>query len=670
MQHRRWGWALASALVLGGCYGGGDSGGSGGSGGGSSPEQDQEDNNEPIDWGECGHSAVGEDEPDQVLDRGKEAWPQDVVHNADGTVSTSFGTLYPMGWPQFDPNGHGVYIGEFCTRRTNYYRAIEGLEPYVRYVEKEICAAQEAHDALEAGQTHLTLCGQDTQNAIGGEWSGDTGFNWLPALNWDEAQSQGGHYGAQTWTEPRYMACSRFGSGEAADDAGGRSMQDFWDDVPPARLTGAEEGFFADTEPPAAGSLVAVDMAVGGHHTCALLEDGTIRCWGDGLWGQLGDGSVTPTEDQPGLLWYHGRSVPSSPVSLPAQATAVAAGHNHTCALLEDASVYCWGHDDRTQLGLWSHKGHIRQFDEHYEYAPEQVPQLPQDDPVVGIAAAMAATCLTFESGTVRCFGWAHGGVTGRAPDNDSYWGAFGASNNGEDSETLVGLREIVLGSSHGCARTEQGGAKCWGWDWRGQLGDGVREELYHAQVSANAEDDVQTDDDPRIPRDVVGMKGGVAMVQVGAEHSCAILDNGAVRCWGSNRHEQLGHRGDYPQGEMWEVPAPEHEATPVDVCLDRPAVDLALGGAHSCALLDDGMVRCWGSANHGKLGHGHYVKDRVEPALVEGLEDVVQIESRHMHTCARTGDGKIYCWGLNYYGQLGTGESTDQATPQLVTGF
>ena len=211
---------------------------------------------------------------------------------------------------------------------------------------------------------------------------------------------------------------------------------------------------------------------------------------------------------------------------------------------------------------------------------------------------------------------------------------------------------------------------QCWGRDYRGQLGDGAREENFMA--SSEDCDGTLVQDHPEIPRDVVGMKAGVRLVKTGAEHSCAILENGTVKCWGSNRHGQLGYAATYvvPEDAYEHERAPELEATPVRVCLERPAVDLALGGAHSCALLDDGTVQCWGSANHGKLGNGHYVKDRVEPAPIEGLSGVIDVESRHMHTCALTESGQLYCWGLNYNGQLGIGNAIDQATPQLVAGF
>ena len=642
------------------------------------PEQDAEANREAIDWDarSCGHPAIGNDEPEQVVDRGKAGWPDGVEEDPDGTLHTSFTVIRPVDsdGPEWDgavdENGMG-HIAEFCARRENFFRAFEGLEPYGRYIEKEIVSMQDAQECLREGSgcKHRTTRAQpDSQNAIRGQDSGPTGSQWLAQQSFIlEAGNQGGHYGAQTWTEPRLVACTRY-----REDGAGITFQNHWDDAPPGRFTGIPDPeYFLPTDRPGDGSLTAQSVAVGGRHTCVLLTDGTVRCWGDGVWGQLGDDSFELPDGEPWAMWMHGRNLPGEPVDLDGRALKLVSGHDHSCALLEGGKAQCWGHDDSAQLGHHSHKGALNKFDEFKAFAPGDVADISDDDPVVDIAAAMQGTCVTFESGMVRCFGWAINGAMGRGPANGSNcWASFAAANDGGFSDPLEGLLNIQLGSGHGCGMTGEGGIQCWGRDYRGQLGDGVRETNFMA--SSEDCDGTLVADAPEIPRDVVGMRGGVTMVRTGAEHTCAILGNGSVKCWGSNRLGQLGYEADYPvpaDAEEHER-APELEATPVEVCLERPAVDLALGGAHSCALLDDGTVHCWGSANHGKLGNGHYVKDRVAPAPVEGLRDVVDIDSRHMHTCAVTEAGRLYCWGLNYNGQLGIGNAEDHATPQLVAGF
>ncbi|MEM9489572.1 MAG: hypothetical protein AAGC55_10535 [Myxococcota bacterium] len=645
----------------------------------SSPEQDAETNGQEIDWTarSCGHPAIGDDEPDVIVDEGKAGWPDDVVEDPDGTLHTSFTVIRPVDsdgpeWDGHVDEGGMGHIAEFCARRENFFRAFEGLEPYGRYIAKEIVSIEDAQECLREGSDckHRTTRAQpDSQNAIRGQDSGPTGSQWLAQQNFMlESWSQGYHYGAQTQTEPRLVACARY-----RENGAGITFQNHWDDAPPGRFTGIPDPeYFLPTAPASAGSLRAQSVAVGGRHTCALLTDGTVRCWGDGVWGQLGDDSFELPDDIPWAMWMHGRNLPGQAVNLDGPAVKLISGHDHSCALLDDGRAQCWGHDDSAQLGHYPHKGALNKFEEYKAFGPGDVADVyEEEDPVVDIAAAMQGTCITFQSGRVRCFGWAINGAMGREPFNGSNcWASFAAGNDGDYSDPQEGLTNIQLGSAHGCGMTSQGGVQCWGRDYRGQLGDGARETNF----MASSEDCAGTlvDDTPELPRDVIGLRGGVKLVRAGAEHNCAIMDNGTVKCWGSNRLGQLGYRADYPVSEDAEEHerAPELEATPVEICLERPAIDLALGGAHSCALLDDGTVQCWGSANHGKLGNGHYVKHRIAPAPVAGLTDVVDIDSRHMHTCAVTSSGQLYCWGLNYNGQLGIGNAEDQATPQLVVGF
>lgn len=631
-------------------------------------DEDRRNNEEEIAWAECGHPPSGDDAPYDNIDNGQAAWPQGVNIDADGTIHAGFTTIHPVDSDASADSGIG-HLPEFCARRTNYYRAYEGLEPYVLYIEKTLDSMEDAQECMREGPDcrHRTTRAQpDSQNAIGGEDAGPFGFNWLPHLNFvTEGQQQGYHYGAQSWTQPRLLSCVSY-----REDGGNRNFQNFWDTPPSRRLEGfTEPGFFVDAPTPQAGSMKALAVATGGNHTCALLEGGEVTCWGDGIWGQLGDSAGASTDG----VWMHGRTVPGTPVALSGPARMLASGHNHACALLESGGVECWGHDESSQLGAGNWKGHHREYDQHRAYSPVAVDDVPEEgDPVVAIAAAMRATCLTFESGAVRCFGAAIDGVTGRGPSNgDDWtpWHEFSAVNDGDNSDNLENLTGLHLGTGHGCGLTTAGGVQCWGRDYRGQLGDGERQ----TDFLSGAYPDEPDADDPRIPRDVVGLRGGVERVATGAEHTCAILTNGSVKCWGSNRYNQLGYDGMYYQVDedihTEHERAPELEATPVDICLHRPAIDLALGGAHSCALLDDGTVWCWGSSNHGKLGNGNYNHDSMTPVLV-GLENVVDIDARHMHTCAVTADGKLYCWGLNYYGQLGTGDTVDQAEPQLVLGF
>jgi hypothetical protein len=148
---------------------------------------------------------------------------------------------------------------------------------------------------------------------------------------------------------------------------------------------------------------------------------------------------------------------------------------------------------------------------------------------------------------------------------------------------------------------------------------------------------------------------GNVTAIATGSSHSCALLSNGTVRCWGHNRDGQLGN------GTTTDFPA----AAPV-VGLGGMAAAIAAGEFHTCALLRDGTVHCWGDNWYGQLGDGT-TTDRTTPVAASGLRDVTAIAAGEDHTCALLRDGTARCWGYNEFGQLGNGESEYATMPSPV---
>ena len=227
------------------------------------------------------------------------------------------------------------------------------------------------------------------------------------------------------------------------------------------------------------------------------------------------------------------------------------------------------------------------------------------------------------------------------------------AADGNEASAAAAAL--LSAGGSHTCAVFPSGALKCWGDNEFGQLGQG---------------DPTDRGDDPgelgdALPVIPLGNGRAVAAVSAGAGHTCAILDTGAVRCWGAGGNGRLGlgdseNRGELP-GEMGEaLPA-------VDLGTDRTAVDVTAGQAHTCAILDDGAVKCWGANGNGQLGIGD-AEDRGDgpgemgdalPAVNLGAgRTAVAISAGNRHTCAVLDDATVKCWGNGTNGRLGQGST------------
>jgi len=158
----------------------------------------------------------------------------------------------------------------------------------------------------------------------------------------------------------------------------------------------------------------------------------------------------------------------------------------------------------------------------------------------------------------------------------------------------------------------------------------------------------------------VPGVVNAIA-VAAGDEHSCAVQQDGRLLCWGDNHFGQLGHGI-----------AEHHFFPPRPVPLAGKALSVSAGRRHTCALLDDRTVQCWGNGFEGQLGDG-LTKDSLTPVRVVApepgsgtspLEHVAAITAGSQHTCALLENGKVYCWGSNALGQLGRAEGKIAARP------
>jgi len=216
--------------------------------------------------------------------------------------------------------------------------------------------------------------------------------------------------------------------------------------------------------------------------------------------------------------------------------------------------------------------------------------------------------------------------------------------------------RWLSLGSSHACSMTNDNTVQCWGSNLQGQLGNGST----GASISFATE--------------IVNTSINVGMLANGASHSCVLSADGSIGCWGSNSHGELGRGG--PLGALlnsalldnvkgFEVGAGIYQAT-----------QIASGSSHTCALLINGKVRCWGRGNNGQLGNDGFLNntESVEVFDIVGTDastTAIQVAAGNEHTCALMKDRLVKCWGRNNVGQLGIGNANSPlATPQMVAGL
>ena len=332
---------------------------------------------------------------------------------------------------------------------------------------------------------------------------------------------------------------------------------------------GSSEQFILSPTPISSLHYVTA-VAAGRNHSLALLAGGTVDSWGSNAFGQLGDEGATQTANP-------------IPVAHLSGVKAIAAGNNHSVALLKNGTVKTWGDNESGQLG-------------NNSKAESEVPvTVPGLSGVTAVAAAGEQTFALLSNGTVEA----------------------------------------------------------WGNNERGQLGTG----------------NTKTADTPTPVKNL----SGVVAIAAGRTFTMALLSNGTVEAWGDDERGQLGNTALYEQLFEAENEKVEEEGlystTPVTVDGLSGVTAIAAGTTHGLALLEGGTVVGWGDDHEGQLGNGAQEAVVEHPTPAVGLSGVEQIAAGEQDSAAILKTGELLTWGMNNLASLGLGARTEPVdTPTHVT--
>lgn len=389
-------------------------------------------------------------------------------------------------------------------------------------------------------------------------------------------------------------------------------------------------------------------VTAGGYHTCALLEAGGIKCWGYNGDGELGVGDTAFRGDQAGEM---GVALPM--VSLgtaSSDAWEISSGVYHSCAILHDGRVKCWGYNPDGRLGL----GDTRDRG----VAPGDMGDaLPYVDLGTGrtaklIAAGADHTCALLDNDRIKCWGANSYGQLGTG--NGNWYGYLGGQMGNNlpyvDLGTGRTAKRIAATESRTCAILDDDSLKCWGWNANGELGLGdVAAHGGGAGQMGNA-----------LPTVDLGAGRRAKDLAMSGNTTCVILDDGQLKCWGTNGNGALGLGDSIPRGgqagQMGDA------LSSVDLGAGRRARSITAGYTRTCAVLDDRTVKCWGQSS--LLGIGRDDASRGDdPGEMGSALPVVDLGTGRTakaisiggrHTCSVLDDDTVKCWGDTPFGQVG----------------
>lgn len=381
----------------------------------------------------------------------------------------------------------------------------------------------------------------------------------------------------------------------------------------------------------------AASVVVGESTNCAIGTNGEAACWGQNRSGETGNQnpSGAPQTTPTAVLDFPGRN--GQPI------TDIVSLYGSSCLILASTQAYCWGENYSGQLGVGLRDESI--------YVPTAVVDYEtglNGADLVSIGGLASTPCALSSAQELFC--WGSNSSAGQLGAGASASGTYlpttvygGVLNQGETWTDLQGSTSFT------CASTSSGRAFCWGYNGYQQLGDGTYDDSY-------------------LPVEVSGLTGkNIVEVGTGEYHACALDSAGDVFCWGAGGGGALG------DGQLTDSGVPvqaDFSAMPAG----RTIVDLAVGYEYACALDNVGSMYCWGTNDYGELGTGDTDRRAVPtPITTDGSalsgKVIASMDADFNETCAIDTVGAAYCWGVNYYGSIGNGSSVYDSIvlPQAV---
>ena len=378
------------------------------------------------------------------------------------------------------------------------------------------------------------------------------------------------------------------------------------------------------TAPVASAEVAVTDVSAGDEFSCAVIEDGSVWCWGYNTYGNLGDGTTTERHEPVRVTLLGGGFVTN--------AVAVDTGETHACALTSDGAVWCWGGNDFGQLGDGTTA-------ERHGAVAMTASGGAAIATATGVAAGDRVSCARVSTGRALCAGWPVGDGTRKVRSR-------AVTVRKANGTPLTGIT-AVSADEHACVRTSKGEAWCWGDNGYGQLGNGAKQDRWHAV---------------RVTKTGGRALTGVTVVDAGELHSCARTGSGAAWCWGYNAWRAIGDGTGKNRLRAVRVQKAGGGLL--------TGVTTADAGAHHSCARTGAQLYCWGYNGEGSLGDGT-LQDRSKAVRVRSSTGIfggaVSIDAGYRQTCARTNDGALWCWGSNERGQVGDGTTMDRRRPVLV---